>query len=210
MASSIDKNPHNALTGHESAQTSSSAPTPGPQAAPKKAPTPIAQEGFTQQKDPASVKAAVRQPMLGALAPAGARPQGALKPQGAVAKGPPNSLLEHQSVLNAASNVMAKTQGASRLVKGAAGGATVSALGVSLAAPFLTVPMALGAVAVASTARFLAQRNTRQTVQGNADLQGDVDTLKAARERYRGRDDLTQIEKDTLAVAEQGLKGVKI
>jgi hypothetical protein len=47
-------------------------------------------------------------------------------------------------------------------------------------------------------------------VQADQDLQGDVDVLKAARERYRGRNDLTQVEKDTLAVAEQGLKGVKI
>jgi hypothetical protein len=72
------------------------------------------------------------------------------------------------------------------------------------------VPAALSAVAVASGVGLWARRSNRQAVQADQDLQGDVDVLKAARERYRGRNDLTQVEKDTLAVAEQGLKGVKI
>ena len=209
MASSIDKNPHNPLTGRESAQTPTPAPTPRPAAA-KKAAAPIAQQTFTQQKDPASSKAVASQPLLNALAPTGSHAKGVAKPQTPAAKVAPNSLIEHQNVLDAASNIMAKTEGASRLAKGAAGGAGVSALGVSWAAPFLALPVALGAVAVASGAGFWARRNTRQTVKSDADLQKDVAVLEAARKRYQNRNDLTQIEKDTLAVAEQGLKGIKI
>jgi hypothetical protein len=209
MPSSIDKNPHNPLTGHEPAPTPPKTPSARPEAA-KKPAAPVTQETFTQQKDPVSAKAVVRQPMLGALAPAGSRPQGVSKPQGTVGKAGSNSLLEHQSVLDAASNIMAKTQGPSRLAKGAAGSVTVSALGVSLAVPLLAVPAALSAVAVASGVGLWARRSNRQAVQADQDLQGDVDVLKAARERYRGRNDLTHVEKDTLAVAEQGLKGVKI
>ncbi len=46
-------------------------------------------------------------------------------------------------------------------------------------------------------------------MRADSDLQGDVDVLKAARERISKLENPSQIEKVTLNAAEKGLAGVK-
>lgn len=204
MASSIDKNPHNTLAQHESAQTHTPAKAPARPAPGAKAAAPAApQESFTAAREPGAAKAAVSQPLLGAFAKAPPKLAPQAKTQG------PGSLLEQQSVLSAANNLLNKTGSTSGLVKKAAGGLGVSALGVSLAAPFLAIPAAIGAVAVASGAGLLARRSARQTIRQDSDLQGDVDVLKAAVDRISKLENPSQVEKATLNAAQKGLAGVK-
>lgn len=201
MSNLIDKNTQHPAAGQQPTTTQTKEAKPAqPQVAPKQAPE-APRESFSTQRAPSQFAAKSAGPMAGAFTSQGAQPSRATAPTKTT-----NALTEHQEVLDAASNVMAKTEGKTRLARFSAGMATVGAVGLSLAMPPLAIPAVLGALTLGPSAGLLARRSNQQTVRRDAGLQKNVDTLKSARDRLKGRGDLSQMETDTLAMAEKALK----
>jgi hypothetical protein len=201
MSNLIDKNTHHPAAGQQPTTTQPKEAKPARPQVPAKSAPEVAKESFSTQRAPSQFAPKSTGPMAGAFVTQGTQAARAPAPAKTT-----NALTEHQEVLDAASNVMAKTEGKTRLARLSAGMATVGAVGLSIAMPPLAIPAVLGALTVGPSAGLLARRSNQQTVKRDAGLQKDVDTLKSARDRLKGRGDLSQMETDTLAMAEKALK----